>query len=62
MDTQANSSQADADARLTPAAVESGTGGDALPAPGKEKAPSREGDGEQDWLLVLLRTLGVWTV
>jgi hypothetical protein len=62
MDTEANSGQADADARATPAAVESGTGGDALPAPGNEKASAREKDGEPDWLLVLLRALGVWTV
>jgi hypothetical protein len=62
MDTQAKSSQADGDARPAPAVVESGTGGYAFPAPGKEKASTREEDGEPDWLLVLLRALGVWTV
>jgi hypothetical protein len=62
MKTQASSSRVDADARPSPAAVESAAGGDALPAQDKEKAPATEEDGEPDWLLVLLRALGAWTV
>jgi hypothetical protein len=62
MKTQVNSSLGDADARPIPVALEPATGGDVLPAPGQEMASAGEKDGEPDWLLVLLRALGVWTV
>jgi hypothetical protein len=62
MNPQAKSRPVDAEARPTPAAVESAVSGDALPAQRKEKAPATEEDGEPDWLLVLLRALGALTV